>query len=90
MRDERLPDNAVRLYASGDHMKNWLSCMKTRQPPICDIEIGHRTASICQLVNLTYHHQQRLAWDPAKQQFAEGTGNPKWLGSEYRRPWRLT
>ena len=28
-------------------------------------------------------------WDPAKEQFAGSTGDPKWLDQEYRTPWQL-
>lgn len=90
MTDDHLPANAVRLYQSGDHMGNWIACMKTRQLPICDVEIGHRTASICELVNATYRYRQRLLWNPARESFINGTGNSKWLGLEYRGSWRLS
>ena len=89
MRDEHLPANAVRLYESSNHLTDWLKCMHTRQLPICDIEIGHRTASICHLVNQTYEHHQRLCWNPAKEKFINGTGDPKWLSLAYRKPWHL-
>jgi predicted dehydrogenase len=89
MLSEQLPANAVRLYDSYDHLGDWLKSMRTRKPPICDVEIGARTAAVCNLVNLAYFHQQVLKWDPAKEQFAGGTGDPKWLGREYRSPWKL-
>jgi hypothetical protein len=44
---------------------------------------------VCNLVNLAYFHGQRLKWDPAKETFKEGTGDAKWLGREYRSPWRM-
>lgn len=84
-----LPANAVRLYNSYDHLGDWLKSMRSRKPPICDVEIGARTAAVCNLVNLAYFYGQRLKWDPAAEQFREGTGNPKWLSQEYRAPWRL-
>ncbi len=90
MLEEHLPANAIRLYQSSNHLTDWFKSMHTRQPPICDVEIGHRTATICHLVNQTYQHQQRLCWNPAKETFVNGTGNPKWLGQEYRKPWHLS
>jgi predicted dehydrogenase len=89
MLEEHLPANAIRLYNSSNHLADWFASMHTRRPPICDVEIGHRTATICQLVNLTYWHHQRLLWDPAKERFVGGTGNWRWLGQEHRKPWRL-
>ena len=86
---ELLPANAVRLYASGDHLADFLNSVRTRRPPICDVEIGHRTATICNLVSQVYYHGQTLEWDPKAEAFVNGTGNPQWLTKEYRAPWKV-
>ncbi|MEO7597336.1 MAG: Gfo/Idh/MocA family oxidoreductase [Opitutus sp.] len=39
---EPMPENAVRLYASKDHMQNFFDCVRSRELPICDVETGHR------------------------------------------------
>jgi predicted dehydrogenase len=84
-----LPADAVRLYNSYDHLGDWLRSMRTRKPPICDVEVGHRTATVCNLVNVAYLNQKRLKWDPVKERFLDGFGDPQWLGCDYRSPWRL-
>ena len=84
-----LPPNPVRLYDSSNHLSDWLNSIRSRKPPICDVEIGARTATVCNLVNLAYYHRQTLKWDPKKEAFTGGTGNPKWLDYEYRSPWKL-
>jgi len=89
MLQDHLPANAIRLYNSSNHLKDWINSIHTRQPPICDVEIGHRTATICHLVNLTYWHNQALLWDPEKERFAGSSGDPRWMGQEYRKPWSL-
>jgi predicted dehydrogenase len=86
---ELLPPNAVRLYRSTNHISDWLNSIQTRALPICDVETGHRTATLCNLVNMTYFHGKVVKWSPEKEQFADGTGNPKWLDREYRAPWKL-
>jgi predicted dehydrogenase len=87
--EQLLPPNAVRLYNSSNHLSDWISSIRSRKPPICDVEIGARTATVCNLVNLSYYHRQTLKWDPKKEEFIGGTGNPKWLDYEYRAPWKL-
>lgn len=82
--------NATRLYLSNDHRADWLSCIRSRQRPICDVEIGARTVTVCHLVNLAYYHGQHMKWDPIRQQFAGGTGQRKWLDVSYRGQWKLT
>ena len=86
---EYLPANAVRLYESRHHLENWLTCMRTRSRPICDVETGARTSAVCNLVNLAYYHRQRLEWDPQAETFVNGTGDPQWLKHDYRSPWSL-
>ena len=41
------------------------------------------------VTNLAYYHGQQLQWDPAKNEFAGGTGNPEWLTREYRGEWKV-
>lgn len=74
-----------------DHVRNFLDCMKSRQHPISDIEIGHRSTSVCLLGNVAYRSRQRVVWDVAKQQIQEGnSGAEKYLARHYRSPWVLT
>jgi hypothetical protein len=84
-----LPENAVRLYRSNNHLSDWLTSIQTRKPPICDVETGQRTATVCNLVNLAYFHGKLIKWDPVKEQFVDGTGENAWLTREYRQPWKL-
>ncbi|MBI4663544.1 MAG: Gfo/Idh/MocA family oxidoreductase [Verrucomicrobia bacterium] len=86
---EFLADAKVRLYKSEDHKADFLASMRTRKPPICDVEVGARTVTVCHLVNLAYYNHQRMKWNPAKEQFVEGAGDPKWLDVPHRDPWKL-
>jgi hypothetical protein len=52
-----------------DHLRNWLEFIKTREEPICSVETGHRTASVCHLANIGYKLRRKLTWDPAKEEF---------------------
>jgi predicted dehydrogenase len=84
-----LPANAVRLYRSTNHMTDWVKAMQSRQPPICDVEIGQRTATVCNLVNAAYFYEKHFKWDPKTESFADGTGDSAWLTRDYRAPWKL-
>src|SRR5712691_1961218 len=70
------------------HWANFLDCVKTRQRPISDIEIGHRSTTTALLGNVALRSKLRIDWD-AK---AETTAQPaarKFLHREYRKPWKL-
>lgn len=51
------------------HIQNWFDCIKTRKLPNADVEIGHRSVSICHLVTITRELNRKLHWDPEKEQF---------------------
>ena len=67
--DTPLRADAQRLYASNDHMGNFFECVRTRKAPICEAEVGHRSASICHLGAIALRTGLKLKWDPAAEQF---------------------
>jgi predicted dehydrogenase len=87
---EYLGADAKRVYNSKDHKLDFLQAMRTRKPPIADVETGARTVSVCHLVNLAYYNHAHLKWNPKTEQFEGGTGNPAWLDRSYRSPWTLS
>ena len=68
-----------RLYVSKNHKTNWLDCIQTRKQPISNVEIGHRTATICQLAEIADRLQRPIRWDPVSQQI---------VGDEHARRWQ--
>ena len=64
-----LPDNAERVYASSDHMGNFFDCVRSRKLPICEVAVGHRSASICHLAVISLRSGNKLKWDTAKEMF---------------------
>jgi predicted dehydrogenase len=86
---EFLPSPKVQLYRSNDHLTDWLTAIRSRKKPICDVEIGASTANLCNLVNLAYYHGQPMKWDPARGEFVGGTGDKAWLDVPHRAPWQV-
>ena len=80
------PDD-VHLYQSPGHHRNWLDCIKTRERPVADVEIGARSATVCHLGNLAYWYHRRLKWDPQQWQFVGDAEANTWLDRERREPW---
>jgi predicted dehydrogenase len=82
------PDD-VRLYKSNHHHNNWLDCMVDRKKPICDVEIGHRSVSVCHIGNISMRLGRPLQWDPEKEQFVGDEEANRMLSRPMRAPWRL-
>ncbi len=51
------------------HLENWIQCMRTRQRPLADVEIAHRSHTICHLVNIARDLGRRLRWNPDREVF---------------------
>ncbi len=81
--------NEVHLYESPGHHDDWFRSIRTRQKPICDVEIGCRSVSVCHLGNLAYWLNRPLRWDPAKEQFIGDPEANRWLDRPKREPWTL-
>jgi len=67
--DTPLPETAERLYNSTDHMGNFFDCVRSRKLPIADVEVGHRSASICHLGAIALRTGFPLKWDPDSEEF---------------------
>jgi predicted dehydrogenase len=72
-----------------NHLKNWLACIKTRQKPVADVEIGHRSATVCHLGNIARWTSRRLKWDPVTERFPDDTEANRYLDRERRKPYDL-
>jgi predicted dehydrogenase len=77
------------LYKSDEHHQNWFDCIKTREKPICDVEIGARSVTVCHLGNLAYWNGRKLKWDPKKWEFVGDKEANSWRDRERRDPWKL-
>jgi predicted dehydrogenase len=86
--EEPLPPDAVRLEACTDHFGNFLDCMRSRKRPICDVEVGHRSATVCHIGVIALRTGKSLTWDPATESFTQEEANT-WLSREMRPPWKL-
>jgi len=74
---------------SNTHHANWLECLRTRQAPNADEEIGHRSASLGHLANIACWLGRSLNWDPVKEQFNGDEGATRLLSRAMRSPYRM-
>jgi predicted dehydrogenase len=84
-----LKDNDKHLYFSDNHYNDWIQCIKNRARPAADVEIGHRTASMCNIGNICYRLRRPLEWDPEKEEFKNDPEANKLLTKDYRAPYIL-
>ena len=88
--EKGLGENDTRLYESNDHVGNFLECMRTREQPICNAEVGHRSSSICNLGNIAMIlGREKLRWDPEKEEFPDDAEANAMVKPSMREPWTL-
>lgn len=62
----QLPDGPSYTF---DHINNWFDSIESGALPVADVEIGHRTATICHLGNIGRRLGRNLNWDPVAEEF---------------------
>ena len=77
------------LWQAKYHIGDWLASMRTRQRPAADVEIGHRSISVCHLANIVREVGRKLQWDPAKETFQGDAEANKLLERPRRHPYEL-
>ena len=71
------------------HVANFIDCIRTRQKPLGDVEVGHRSTSIALLGNIAFHVGRKLNWDAERQDFIDDPEASKLLSRTARPPWDL-
>jgi len=69
---EKLADNEVHLYKSGQHERNFIECIYSGKPTITTCEIGHRSITIAHLANIGLRlGRKQVKWDPVNELFID-------------------
>ncbi len=87
---EIIEPGEIHVGRSPGHQRNFLDSVITRQQPMACAETGHRTASICHLLNIAMLTEQKLQWDPKLEQITNSPEANKMVAPPMRSPWRLS
>ena len=74
---------------TGDHVRNWLDCIKSRGRTVCHPESAHRATTICHAVNIGLRLGRSLKWDPQSEQFLDDAQANSMLMRAMREPWSV-
>jgi len=84
------PDINIPNYkGKGGLQGDFLHCVKTRETPFRNIEVAHRTVTVCHLGNIAYWLNRRIKWDPQKEEVIGDAETARCLDRPKRAPWRL-
>jgi len=76
------------------HVQNFVSCVKSREHCISDVETGHTSTVVCHLGNISMKLGRKIWWDAAAEKILDSNGRPDLaanalLGREYRKGYEL-
>jgi myo-inositol 2-dehydrogenase/D-chiro-inositol 1-dehydrogenase len=78
----------VSLYSSKNHMADFITSARDGRDPICPVEVGHRSNSICVLHNASMRVGGRnLKWDPQQEVIAGDQEATDIINVQMRAPW---
>ncbi len=86
---EQLGQMPVQLERSGNHHGNFIECIRAGRRPVADVEIGHRSATVCHLGNIARWVGRRLRWDPVAERFKDDDEANALLDRERRKGYEL-
>lgn len=86
-----LPEDALVQLCKGkepgDHVGNFIECVKDRELPISDVYTHHRALTTCHLANIAIRLGRKLDWNAARQTIDNDSEAAQWLSRESRRPY---
>jgi len=87
----RTPTQAdeVHLYESDDHGGNFLWAIRTHRPTAANVDIAHRTMTVCHLGNICFELWRPLKWDPSAERYVGDAEANRLLDRPMRSPWVL-
>lgn len=86
---EALPERRHDGYALDLHTKNFVECIKSRQKPHADVEIGANAAICCQLGNIAYRTGKKVTWDGKNNTILNDEKATELAKAHYHNGWEL-
>jgi predicted dehydrogenase len=74
---------------TAQHIGNFLDCIKSRDLPKCDVEVGHISTVYSHLANISLATKSRLEWDAKAERITNNEEANELLHYDYRDPWTL-
>jgi len=79
----------VKLYESKGHQRNFLDCVKTRQPTVTPVETAHHSSIPGHLGLISMLVGRKLHWDVKHEKILNDRAASELLSRPYRAPWHL-
>lgn len=72
------------------HARNFLDCVRSRQQPVENLEVGHHVSAVAHLGNLALRSRSRIEWDATAERVRDNEAANALITRAYRAPWKLS
>lgn len=82
----------LKVRETQPHIENWVECIKSRKTCNADVEYGHRSTTVCYLINIARDLGvvgKPLKWDPETERFTNNDKANKMLSRKRRKGYEL-
>lgn len=76
-------------YPVGNHVREFLNCVKTRQQTVSNADVAHHSITACHVANISKRLGRPVKWDPAKEEAIGDEEANRLRSRAYREPWYL-
>ena len=73
----------------GNHIREFLDCVKSRKQPICNADVAHHAITACHCANIAVRLGRAVEWAPAKEEFVGDEEANRLRRRASREPWRV-
>jgi predicted dehydrogenase len=85
MRRRARTDETIRAA----HARDFLDCIKSRKPPVENLDVGHHVSAVAMLGNVALRSKSRIEWDANASRVVGNEQANALLSRPYRAPWKL-
>jgi predicted dehydrogenase len=71
------------------HARDFLDCVKSRQAPVENLDIGYHVSAVAQLGNVALRSKNRIEWDAESGRVTNNEAANAFVNRPYRAPWKL-
>jgi predicted dehydrogenase len=71
------------------HVRHFLDCVRSREQPVENLDVGHHISTVAHLGNLALRTGRRIRWDAVQERVMDDPEANRLVGTAYRAPWEL-
>ena len=87
---DKVSKKDLRANHTEDHQKNFLACVKSRKETNASVEVGQRSATVCNLGNIAIRTNKKVEWDPATETIVGDNAEAQaMIFTDMRDPWKM-